>query len=308
MTKLSSRWKIMKGKASMSMAFFAVCVCGRFLGLQPMLRTMRSERLSAMNADPSVSSTSENRGGVRVVFIGNSITLHGPLASIGWTNNWGMAASVPEKDYVHLVARGIERETGRKVDMRVTNLAFFERTFESYDFKNIQPLIDFSPEYLIVALGENVRDLKSIRTARLGKPSNGDLSVREGRSKPKMPQWRRLLAETSRREMAQRRATSPCLSSARLDERLADGDWKIRPSGVQRHPATRACIHRRAFSKRSSLGIRLPRLGRQPECAGSPIRVSASVHQWAPGYQRPVDQTDRGQCCVSRRTVRPRCA
>ena len=41
--------------------------------------------------------------GPRVLFVGNSITLHGPRPQIGWTNNWGMAASARDKDYVHLL-------------------------------------------------------------------------------------------------------------------------------------------------------------------------------------------------------------
>ncbi len=45
--------------------------------------------------------------GLRVMFVGNSITLHGILPSIGWHWKHGMAASCAEKDYVHLVEKEI---------------------------------------------------------------------------------------------------------------------------------------------------------------------------------------------------------
>lgn len=38
---------------------------------------------------------------VRVLILGNSITYHSALSDIGWNNNFGMAASSKEKDYVH---------------------------------------------------------------------------------------------------------------------------------------------------------------------------------------------------------------
>lgn len=41
--------------------------------------------------------------GPKVMFVGNSITLHGRLESIGWFADWGMAASKPENDYVHIL-------------------------------------------------------------------------------------------------------------------------------------------------------------------------------------------------------------
>ena len=43
------------------------------------------------------------RGGKRVIFVGNSITLHGDRPEIGWHGCFGMAASKKENDYVHLL-------------------------------------------------------------------------------------------------------------------------------------------------------------------------------------------------------------
>lgn len=48
-----------------------------------------------------------NGKGKRVIFVGNSITLHGVKADIGWNNEWGMAASTEKNDYVHRLMSAI---------------------------------------------------------------------------------------------------------------------------------------------------------------------------------------------------------
>ncbi|MBR6557181.1 MAG: SGNH/GDSL hydrolase family protein [Clostridia bacterium] len=48
--------------------------------------------------------------GLKVLFVGNSITLHGPKADLGWNGWHGMAASSPEKDYVHLCIREMTKK------------------------------------------------------------------------------------------------------------------------------------------------------------------------------------------------------
>ena len=48
----------------------------------------------------------------KLLFLGNSITQHGPKPEIGWTGNWGMAASALDKDYVHVLAARVESSNG----------------------------------------------------------------------------------------------------------------------------------------------------------------------------------------------------
>lgn len=93
----------------------------------------------------------------RVLFLGNSITKHGPAPKIGWTDDWGMAASALEKDYVHLVAAGLAARRGIPPEVMALNIADFERTFATYDLEaRLKPALDFKPTRVIVAIGENV--------------------------------------------------------------------------------------------------------------------------------------------------------
>ena len=50
-----------------------------------------------------------NGKGKRIMFVGNSITLHGFRPQIGWYNECGMAASCPEKDYVHRIMADVNK-------------------------------------------------------------------------------------------------------------------------------------------------------------------------------------------------------
>ena len=95
----------------------------------------------------------------KVLFLGNSITLHGPAPAIGWTGNWGMAARAPEKDYVHLVTVDLEKLTGQKSVTKVRNIADFERGYETFDIAvQLKAELDFKADLVIIAIGENVAD------------------------------------------------------------------------------------------------------------------------------------------------------
>lgn len=56
-----------------------------------------------------VTFINPNGKGKRILFVGNSITRHGFLPEIGWYNDFGMAASCIENDYVHILASKLDK-------------------------------------------------------------------------------------------------------------------------------------------------------------------------------------------------------
>lgn len=93
----------------------------------------------AKNTVDSKNQLKENRlvrfhnlegDGVRVMFVGNSITLHGIYPSIGWNLECGMAASAPEKDYVHLLEEKI-LEADRNAAFCICQVAEWERNYKT---------------------------------------------------------------------------------------------------------------------------------------------------------------------------------
>lgn len=118
-----------------------------------------AHQASEMNPAAYGQTRAVETNGIRVAFLGNSITLHGACPSIGWTNEWGMAASAAEKDYVHLVTRGVERHFARPASVMVRNLADFERNFRTWSMTNLDEVVAFDPQVLVIALGENAPNL-----------------------------------------------------------------------------------------------------------------------------------------------------
>ena len=116
---------------------------------------MGSEMMNPGSALNGVERT--GMGQFKVLVYGNSIALHAPKADIGWTNNWGMAASAREKDFAHLVAAGLEARLGKKGDLRIRNLAALERNFET-NIATVAEIAEdaaWTPDYVVIAIGEN---------------------------------------------------------------------------------------------------------------------------------------------------------
>ena len=95
--------------------------------------------------------------GRRILFVGNSITLHGPCAEIGWHGEWGMAASDPAHDYVHLILAALGRQG--LVSGAIAHVADWERNYWSGDLlrNSFQEAVDWHPQLVIVRLGENIQ-------------------------------------------------------------------------------------------------------------------------------------------------------
>lgn len=111
-----------------------------------------------VTAEPQVEPSAIRR----ILFLGNSITLHGPNADIGWAGNWGMAASSEDKDYVHLVTGAVARHTGSMPAIMVRNIAEFERNYANYDVESqMKDFFAFDPDLVVLAIGENVPALGS---------------------------------------------------------------------------------------------------------------------------------------------------
>ena len=95
-------------------------------------------------------------GSMKILFIGNSITRHGPKAEIGWEHDWGMAASAPEKDYVHQTVE-ILKERGLCVDFGFANFSKWEVNYwDDTVLEECDKFLRYQPDLVVIRIGENI--------------------------------------------------------------------------------------------------------------------------------------------------------
>lgn len=96
------------------------------------------------------------KNGIKVLFVGNSITLHGVAKNIGWNNFWGMAASSKERDYVHIVENYICGKD-KNASFCVCNVAEWEQNYKSGNnfLYKYQSASDFSADIIIIKVSAN---------------------------------------------------------------------------------------------------------------------------------------------------------
>ena len=92
----------------------------------------------------------------RILFLGNSITLHERAPHIGWDRNCGMAASCEENDYVHIVLRYLRERYG-KISHCVVNVGAWEKNYwEEGQMEQWKAAKDFHADIVVFRLGENI--------------------------------------------------------------------------------------------------------------------------------------------------------
>ena len=94
--------------------------------------------------------------GIKVMFVGNSITKHGIKEEIGWYGTWGMAASDENKDYVHLLIQKIN-ETNPGASYCICQAANWERNYKngSEYLNEYEQAKNFESDLIIFRLVEN---------------------------------------------------------------------------------------------------------------------------------------------------------
>ena len=98
----------------------------------------------------------ETEGGLRILFVGNSITKHAPKPSIGWDRDCGMAASSLENDYVHLLLQKL-KEKGVPVTASILQVAPFEWEFQAMSVADTYARgRAFAPDIVLMFFGANV--------------------------------------------------------------------------------------------------------------------------------------------------------
>lgn len=123
------------------------------------MNQLEKNTVKAVNQLPEsqyVSFPTRQNDGARVLFVGNSITRHGPKPDIGWTHDWGMAASARAQDYVHQTMRRIA-DHGVRACACIAQVAAWERQYA--DGRALLPLYEtaraFRPDFIVWRAIEN---------------------------------------------------------------------------------------------------------------------------------------------------------
>lgn len=119
------------------------------------MRDLQKNTVPATNQVRQLVFPHENSG-IRILFAGNSITKHSKKPQIGWNNDCGMAASAPEKDYVHLLMQKI-RTYDENAAYCIAQVGGYEANlYTACPEQNYREAAEFNADLLILFFGANV--------------------------------------------------------------------------------------------------------------------------------------------------------
>lgn len=104
----------------------------------------------------NITYVNPNGCGMRVMFVGNSITRHGIKEDIGWHIDCGMAASCLEHDYVHVMIEKLN-QTNSDTAYCICQCADWEREYKNGEavLQQYQEARDFEADIIIMRIIEN---------------------------------------------------------------------------------------------------------------------------------------------------------
>lgn len=86
-----------------------------------------------------------------IFIIGNSLSRHEPLLSIGWKFDHGMAATEPEKDYAHILCQKVAELTGSKPDLKIS------RMNQEKDMIGLPAAMPEKADIVVLQVGDNYK-------------------------------------------------------------------------------------------------------------------------------------------------------
>lgn len=94
--------------------------------------------------------------GLKIMFVGNSITLHGYRPEIGWYGEWGMAASSRENDYVHICMRDVKK-LDKNASFCICQVCEWESNYKNGEekFSLYESARDFNADIIVMRAVEN---------------------------------------------------------------------------------------------------------------------------------------------------------
>lgn len=136
--------------------------------------------LSCSRNNQDVIEISSKRQSLNILILGNSVLRHPPSASLGWYGDWGMAATAPEKDFLHLYSN-ILKTNSKFVDVQITsqNISTWETSMQ-LNQNILEELNGHHFDLIIIRLGENVGfniNYSSELQALINKFRNGNTKV-----------------------------------------------------------------------------------------------------------------------------------